>query len=103
MKKNDVVKFHTPMPDENPNSRYLLLSDPEAERAHAERVNKLYPQCPTHPKVDIEYLGEVVDGKLVPTTLAFRPISTVKPDDLEADESLAYVDHGPKGFEIRAK
>lgn len=101
MKKNDVVKFHTPMADESPNSRYLLRDDPEESRKHEEKVHSLYPNHPRmKPRVDIEYLGEVVDGKLVPTTMFLRPIQTVPAEDLTTDESFVVEDHGAEGFAV---
>jgi hypothetical protein len=100
MKKFSVVKFHTPLADESPASRYLLRDDPDESRKHAEELNKKYPQSPIKPRVDVEYLGEMVDGKLVPTTLTFRPISTVLADDLEVEPTLAYETRGGC-FEIR--
>lgn len=100
MNKNDVVKFHTPMADENPADRYLLLDDPAEAIAHAEKVNKIYPKCPMTASVRIEFLGKLVDGKLVPTDMFLRPISTVKPTDLATDPRLVYEQRGPN-FAIR--
>jgi hypothetical protein len=96
MKENDVVKFHTPLSDENPADRYLLVDDPEECRRHAENVNKAYPNPPPmKARVDLEYLGKVVDGKLVPTTMYFRPIQTVNAEDLAVDPSFVYESRGP--------
>lgn len=58
-KKGQVAKFHTPLPDENPNQLYVVLDiikDIEKPRAEIEALN---------------------------TGLPFPPINTVLLDDLE--------------------
>jgi len=61
-KIGQVAKFHTPLPDENPNQLYVVLEIIE----DVER-----------PRADIKALN---------TGLSFPPINTVKLDDLEVVE-----------------
>lgn len=61
-KQGQVAKFHTPLPDENPNQLYVVLEIKED-------VEK--------PRVDIKALN---------TGLSFPPINTVLLDDLEVVE-----------------
>ncbi len=61
-KIGQVAKFHTPLPDENPNQRYVVLEIKE----DVER-----------PRADIKALN---------TGLSFPPINTVLLDDLEVVE-----------------
>lgn len=61
-KPGQVAKFHTPLPDENPNQLYVVLEIKE----DVER-----------PRVDIKALN---------TGLSFPPINTVLLDDLEIVE-----------------
>jgi hypothetical protein len=68
MKKGDIVRLHTPLSNEGPNSRYLLLDEPRLKR------------------VDIQYLGEMKDGVHVPTDLTFAPIQRVDVSELEVAE-----------------
>lgn len=89
MKKHDVVKFHTPFPDENPASRYLLLDDPAEVREHAARIDAAYPNLPKHPvRVEIEYLGKMENGKLIPTDMFIRPINSVGLADIIVDSDF---------------
>jgi hypothetical protein len=84
MKKNDIVKYHTPYEDEDPNARYLLLDDPAERIAHQAELAKNWPnEAKIKPRVDIQYLGDVnAEGALVPTTMMFRPIHTILIEDL---------------------
>ncbi|MBU3714206.1 MAG: hypothetical protein FGM46_04580 [Ferruginibacter sp.] len=61
-KIGQVAKFHTPLPDENPNQLYVLLEIIEDDE---------------RPRVDIKALN---------TGLPFPPINTVRLDDLEVVE-----------------
>ena len=58
-KIGQVAKFHTPLPDENPNQLYVVLEIIEDDE---------------RPRADIKALN---------TGLSFPPINTVKLDDLE--------------------
>jgi len=58
-KRGQIVKFHTPLEDENPDSQYVVLEIIEDG---------------TNSRVDIQMLG---------TKLSFVPINTVKLSDLE--------------------
>lgn len=61
-KPGQVAKFHTPLPDENPNQLYVILEiKDDIER----------------PRADIKALN---------TGLSFPPINTVLLDDLEVEE-----------------
>jgi hypothetical protein len=60
-KIGQVAKFHTPLPDENPNQLYVVLEIIEDDE---------------RPRADIKALN---------TGLSFPPINTVKLDDLEVD------------------
>jgi hypothetical protein len=61
-KIGQVAKFHTPLPDENPNQLYVVLEIIEDDE---------------RPRADIKALN---------TGLSFPPINTVKLDDLEVVE-----------------
>ena len=61
-KNGQVAKFHTPLPDENPNQLYVVLEIIEDDE---------------RPRADIKALN---------TGLSFPPINTVKLDDLEVVE-----------------
>jgi hypothetical protein len=61
-KIGQVAKFHTPLPDENPNQLYVVLEIIEDD---------------VRPRADIKALN---------TGLSFPPINTVKLDDLEIVE-----------------
>ena len=61
-KIGQVAKFHTPLPDENPNQLYVVLEIIEDDK---------------RPRADIKALN---------TGLSFPPINTVKLDDLEVIE-----------------
>lgn len=61
-KIGQVAKFHTPLPDENPNQLYVVLEIIEDDE---------------RPRADI---------KAINTGLSFPPINTVKLDDLEVLE-----------------
>ena len=61
-KIGQVAKFHTPLPDENPNQLYVVLEIIEDDE---------------RPRADIKALN---------TELSFPPINTVKLDDLEVVE-----------------
>jgi hypothetical protein len=61
-KIGQVAKFHTPLPDENPNQLYVVLEIIEDDE---------------RPRADIKALN---------TGLSFPPINTVKLDDLEIVE-----------------
>lgn len=61
-KIGQVAKFHTPLPDENPNQLYVVLEIIEDNE---------------RPRADIKALN---------TGLSFPPINTVKLDDLEVVE-----------------
>ncbi len=61
-KIGQVAKFHTPLPDENPNQLYVVLEIIEDDE---------------RPRADIKALN---------TGLSFPPINTVKLDDLEVEE-----------------
>jgi hypothetical protein len=61
-KIGQVAKFHTPLPDENPNQLYVVLEIIEDD---------------VRPRADIKALN---------TGLSFPPINTVKLDDLEVVE-----------------
>ena len=61
-KIGQVAKFHTPLPDENPNQLYVVLEIIEDDE---------------RPRADIKALN---------TGLSFPPINTVKLDDLEVIE-----------------
>lgn len=61
-KIGQVAKFHTPLPDENPNQIYVVLEIIEDDE---------------RPRADIKALN---------TGLSFPPINTVKLDDLEVVE-----------------
>lgn len=61
-KIGQVAKFHTPLPDENPDQLYVVLEIIEDDE---------------RPRADIEALN---------TGLSFPPINTVKLDDLEVVE-----------------
>lgn len=61
-KIGQVAKFHTPLPDENPNQLYVVLEIIEDD---------------DRPRADIKALN---------TGLSFPPINTVKLDDLEVVE-----------------
>jgi hypothetical protein len=61
-KIGQVAKFHTPLPDENPNQLYVILEIIEDDE---------------RPRADIKALN---------TGLSFPPINTVKLDDLEVVE-----------------
>lgn len=61
-KIGQVAKFHTPLPDENPNQLYVVLEIIEDDE---------------RPRADIKALN---------TVLSFPPINTVKLDDLEVVE-----------------
>ena len=61
-KIGQVAKFHTPLPDENPNQLYVVLENIEDDKG---------------PRADIKALN---------TGLSFPPINTVKLDDLEVVE-----------------
>jgi hypothetical protein len=61
-KIGQVAKFHTPLPDENPNQLYVVLEIIEDDE---------------RPRADIRALN---------TGLSFPPINTVKLDDLEVVE-----------------
>ncbi|REG94308.1 hypothetical protein [Algoriphagus antarcticus] len=63
-KVGQIVKFHTPYPDENPNQLYVLLEIFEYDES-------------LKPKADIKALN---------TGLSFPPISTVLLEDLELAE-----------------
>ena len=59
IKKGNIVKFHTPLPEENPNQFYVVLeviADDERHRAEIQALN---------------------------TALSFPPINTVRLSDLE--------------------
>jgi transcription antitermination factor NusG len=60
--KGNIVKFHTPLPDENPNQLYVVLEVIEDEE---------------RPRADIQALN---------TGLSFPPISKVRLGDLEIVE-----------------
>ena len=60
--KGNIVKFHTPLPDENPNQLYVVLEVIEDDE---------------RPRADIQALN---------TGLSFPPISKVKLEDLEIVE-----------------
>ena len=62
IKIGQVAKFHTPLPDENPNQLYVVLEIIEDDE---------------RPRADIKALN---------TGLSFPPINTVKLDDLEVVE-----------------
>jgi hypothetical protein len=62
IKKGNIVKFHTPLPDENPNQMYVVLEVIEDEE---------------RPRADIQALN---------TGLSFPPINTVRIDDLQEVE-----------------
>ena len=62
IEKGQIVKFHTPLPEENPNQLYVVLE----VIADVER-----------PRVDIQALN---------TGLSFPPINTVRLGDLEVEE-----------------
>lgn len=62
IKKGNIVKFHTPLPDENPNQLYLVLEVIEDD---------------VRPRADIQALN---------TGLSFPPISKVNLGDLEIVE-----------------
>ena len=61
-KIGQIAKFHTPLPDENPNQLYVVLEIIEDDE---------------RPRADIKGLN---------TGLSFPPINTVKLDDLEVVE-----------------
>ncbi len=61
-KNGQVAKFHTPLPDENPDQLYVVLEIIEDDE---------------RPRADIKALN---------TGLSFPPINTVKLDDLEVVE-----------------
>jgi len=61
-KIGQVAKFHSPLPDENPNQLYVLLEIIEDDE---------------RPRADFKALN---------TGLSFPPINTVKLDDLEVEE-----------------
>jgi hypothetical protein len=61
-KTGQVAKFHTPLPDENPNQIYVVLQITEDD---------------TRPRADIQALN---------TGLPFPPINTVSLNDLEVVE-----------------
>jgi hypothetical protein len=61
-KIGQVAKFHTPLPDENPNQLYVVLEIIEDDE---------------RPRADIKALN---------TGLSFPPVNTVKLDDLEVVE-----------------
>lgn len=61
-KTGQVAKFHTPLPDENPNQLYVVLEIIEDDE---------------RPRADIKALN---------TGLSFSPINTVKLNDLEVVE-----------------
>lgn len=54
IKVNDIVKFHTPLPDENPELTYIVLDVIEDDE---------------RPRADIQALN---------TSLSFPPINTVR-------------------------
>ncbi len=62
IKKGTIVRFHTPLADENPNQLYVVLEVIEDDE---------------RPRADIQALN---------TSLAFPPINTVKLSDLEEVE-----------------
>jgi hypothetical protein len=70
-KIGQVAKFHTPLPDENPNQLYVVLEIIEDDE---------------RPRADIKALN---------TGLSFPPINTVKLDDLEVveDDTADLVGH----------
>lgn len=87
MKKHDVVTFHTPMPDENPSHRWLLLDEPTEVHAHVARVKAAYPSDPMVAMAKIEYHGKFVGDKFEAATGFFeRSIMTVRLSDLVADQ-----------------
>ena len=62
IEKGNIVKFHTPLPDEDPDQKYVVLEvNSDSDR----------------PRVDIKPLG---------TNLKFPPINTVPLKDLEVVE-----------------
>jgi hypothetical protein len=61
-KKGQIAKFHTPLPDENPNQLYVVLEVIEDEE---------------RPRADIQALN---------TGISFPPINTVRLIDLEVVE-----------------
>ncbi|MDI6047037.1 hypothetical protein [Flavobacterium yafengii] len=61
-KQGQIVKFHTPLADENPNQIYVVLDMIEDDE---------------RPRADIQALN---------TRLSFPPINTVRLDDLEVVE-----------------
>jgi hypothetical protein len=61
-KKGQIAKFHTPLPDENPNQLYVVLEVIEDDE---------------RPRADIQALN---------TGLSFPPINTVRLTDLEVVE-----------------
>ncbi|RTY76228.1 hypothetical protein [Flavobacterium sp. LS1R10] len=62
IKQGQIVKFHTPLADENPNQLYVVLEVIEDDE---------------RPRADIQALN---------TGLSFPPINTVRLDDLEIVE-----------------
>jgi hypothetical protein len=62
IKKGNIVKFHTPLPNENPNQLYVVLEVIEDDE---------------RPRADIQALK---------TGLSFPPINTVRLDDLQEAE-----------------
>jgi hypothetical protein len=87
MKQYDVVKFHTPNSDEDPNHRYVLRDDPDEVIAHAAKLDKDWPQCAPHGhRVDIEYHGKYFRGKFKQEEGFFgRSIMSVELEDLVKD------------------
>ncbi|SEB01336.1 hypothetical protein SAMN05443667_11548 [Flavobacterium gillisiae] len=62
IKKGNIVKFHTPLPNENPNQLYVVLQVIEDDE---------------RPRADIQALN---------TGLSFPPVNTVRFDDLQEVE-----------------
>lgn len=69
--KGGIVRFHTPMADENPEHRYILMDDPSIAEARAQKLRE-----EGFPK-----MKAMVEIKLV-CSLPFAPIQRVPLADL---------------------
>lgn len=79
IKKGNIVKFHTPLPEENPNQLYVVLeviADDERPRADIQSLNTGL----SFPPINTVRLGDLEEVKVYTNDLIGHKVTINKPD-----------------------